>query len=376
MKIVIIGTSHPYRGGLAAYNERLAIELKKEGHDVDIYTFSLQYPSFLFPGKSQYTKESKNPNLSIVRAINSVNPFNWFAVGNRIKKLKPDLVIIKFWLPFMGPCFGTILRRIKSNKHTKILTIVDNMIPHESRIGDKAFTKYFIGPIDAFIAMSENVMQDILKFDNKKVKTLSPHPLFDNFGEILQRDIAIKELDLDPDYRYILFFGLIRKYKGLDLLLKAFSDSRFRNRKIKLIIAGEYYHNEGMFTKMIQEYGLEGDIIQVDRFIEDSEVKYFFCASDLIVQPYKSATQSGVTQIAYHFNKPMIVTDVGSLAKLCPHEKVGYVTSTNPEDIGNAIIRFFEEGDQQRFIENIIEEKKKYSWSILVKNIFETIKKV
>ena len=376
MKIIIIGTSYPYRGGLAAYNERLATELMKEGHDVDIYTFSLQYPNILFPGKSQYTKESKDPNLNIVRAINSVNPLNWISVGNRIKKLKPDLVIIKYWLPFMGPCFGTILRRIKSNKHTKILTIVDNMVPHEPRIGDTAFTKYFIGPVDAFIAMSENVMEDILKFDTKKVKTLSPHPLFDNFGKMLSREKALKELDLDPDYRYILFFGLIRKYKGLDLLLKAFSDPRFRNRKIKLIIAGEYYHNEEMFTKLIHEYGLKDDIIQVDRFIEDSEVKYFFCASDLIVQPYKSATQSGVTQIAYHFNKPMIVTDVGGLAQLCPHEKVGYVTSTNPEDIGNAILRFFEEGDQQQFIENIIEEKKKYSWSILVRNIFETIEKV
>ena len=371
MKIILIGTAYPYRGGLASYNERLVTELLKEGHDVTIFTFTVQYPSFLFPGKTQYSEEKPPENLTIVRCINSVNPFNWISAGNRIKKRKPDLVIIKYWLPFMGACFGTILRRIKKNRHTRVISIIDNMIPHESRIGDKGLTKYYIKPVDAFVAMSENVLNDIKLFDTKKIKILSPHPLFDNFGESISREEALQKLGLDQEYRYILFFGFIRKYKGLDLLIKAFADERLRNQKLKLIIAGEYYSDKEVYTNLIKEHSLESDIVQIDKFIQDSEVKIYFNAADLVVQPYKSATQSGVTQIAYHFNKPMIVTDVGGLADLCPHEKVGYVVSTDPKEISEAILRFYSEEDQNKFINNIVEEKKKYSWSVLTGNILK-----
>lgn len=376
MKIIIIGTAYPYRGGLASYNERLARELLKERHNVTIKTFILQYPNFLFPGKTQYSEENSPEDLNIVRCINSVNPFNWISVGNQIKKTMPDLIIIKYWLPFMGAAFGTILRRIKSNGRTKVICIVDNMIPHESRTGDKQLTKYFIKPVDAFVAMSENVLNDIESFDAKKPKILSPHPIFDNFGNSISREDALQKLGLDLENRYILFFGLIRKYKGLDLLIKAFADNRFRHLKLKLIIAGEYYSDKELYANLIKEYSLENDIIQIDRFIQDSEVKFYFNAADLVVQPYKSATQSGVTQIAYHFNKPMIVTDVGGLAELCPHEKVGYVISIDPNEIADAIYRYFTEGDQNKFINNIIEEKKKYSWSVLVDNILKTFNKL
>ncbi|MDF1696122.1 MAG: glycosyltransferase [Saprospiraceae bacterium] len=370
MKIAIIGPSYPYRGGIATYNERMALEFQEKGHEVTIFTFSLQYPNFLFPGKTQYSTNSQAPNVKIVRAINSVNPFNWITVGNRIKREKPDLVIVRFWLPFMGPCFGTILRRIKSNGHTKVLALVDNMIPHESRIGDTIFTKYFIGPIDGYVAMSKTVLKDIESFDNQKFKILTPHPLFDNFGETITREDAIKALGLDPNYRYMLFFGFIRKYKGLDLLLQAFADQRFRGKNIKLIVAGEYYVDKALYADLIKKSNLENSVVQFERFIKDSEVKNFFCASDLIVQPYRSATQSGVTQIAYHFNKPMVVTNVGGLPELCPHEKVGYITTTEPNDIGDAILRFFE-GDKNKFEANILEEKKKYSWDILIQNILK-----
>lgn len=369
MKIIIIGTSYPYRGGLAAYNERLAIELQQDGHDVTILTFKVQYPNFLFPGKTQYSSESAPNKLAIVRGINSVNPINWILTGNETKRQKPDLVIVKYWLPFMGPCFGTILRRIKKNGHSRIVTIVDNIIPHEARIGDKAFTRYFVKPVDGFVAMSRNVSDDIRQFSIDKPIMMSPHPIFDNFGDLISREEALTWLGLDKDFKYILFFGLIRKYKGLDLLIKAFADERFRSSKIKLIIAGEYYSDKEIYTNLLKEYSLEGDVVQIDKFIPDSEVKYFFCASDLVVQPYKSTTQSGVTQIAYHFNKPMVVTNVGGLAELCPDGKVGYVVPPNPNDIANAIIKFFEEADQKNTIENIIAEKRKYTWGILVRNI-------
>ncbi|KPL11972.1 MAG: glycosyl transferase family 1 [Bacteroides sp. SM1_62] len=376
MKIAIIGTSYPYRGGLTAYNERLAVELQREGHAVTIFTFTLQYPDFLFPGKTQYSEEDGPKNLNIVRCINSINPFNWLSVGNRLKHQKPDLIIIKYWLPFMGPCFGTILRKIKKNRHSKIITIVDNIIPHEAKIGDRAFTRYYVTPVDGFVAMSQNVLEDIQQFDKSKPKILSPHPLFDNFGDTVARDEALTKLGLDPAYRYILFFGLVRAYKGLDLLLEAFADIRFRDAKIKLIIAGEYYSDRKVYTDLIKKYSLEKDIIQIDKFIQDSEVRYFFSACDLVVQPYKSATQSGITQIAYHFNKPMVVTDVGGLRELCPDGKVGYVTSTNPDEIAGAIIRFFQETDQEEMINNIIKEKKKYSWGVLIQNIFTLLDKI
>lgn len=376
MKIAVIGTSYPYRGGLASYNERLATEFLHQGHDVTIYTFKLQYPKILFPGKTQYSSEEAPTNLRIKRVINSINPLNWLKVGNYIKKEKPDLVIIKYWLPFMGPCFGTILRRIKKNGHSKVITIIDNMIPHEQRPGDTLFSNYFIKPVDAFVAMSETVLNDIKLFDKHKPKILSPHPLFDNFGEMVSREEALRKLKLDPKFRYMLFFGLIRKYKGLDLLIEAFSDTRFREKNLKLIIAGEYYSDKKKYTDLIKKYGLEDDIIQVDQFIPDSMVKYYFCASDVVVQPYKSATQSGVTQIAYHFNKPMIVTDVGGLSELCPHEKVGFVVPIDTEKIAQAILRFFDDTNQAEIISNIKEEKKKYSWGRLVDNILGMLRKI
>ena len=373
MNIVIIGTSHPYRGGLAAYNERLAHGLQQAGHRVTIQTFSLQYPNFLFPGKTQLSEEPAPTDLDINQTINSVNPFNWISVGNSIKNEKPDLVIIKFWLPFMGPCFGTILRQIKKNKHTKIVCILDNVIPHESRPGDTVFTKYFIKPIDGFIAMSQKVLDDIESFNQLKPKRLTPHPLFDGFGDILPKDVALNKLGLEPDYKYILFFGFVRKYKGLDLLIEAFSDKRFENENIKLIIAGEYYADKEYYADLIKQYALSDKIIEFQKFITDSEVSYYFSAADLVVQPYKTATQSGVTQIAYHFNKPMIVTDVGGLAEICPDGKVGYVVQPHAADIADAIIKYFNQTDKDQMQKHILEEKKKYSWDILIQ---ETMKLV
>lgn len=368
MNIVIIGPAHPYRGGLAAYNERLARAFEEDGHTVKIYTFSLQYPKFLFPGKSQFVEEEPVYKLNIVRAVNSVNPLNWLKVGNEIKNAKPDLVICKYWLPFMGPAFGTILRQIKKNKHTKVISILDNIIPHESRIGDKQFTKYFVKPLDGFVSMSKKVHDDLSYFDTSKPRLISPHPIFDNFGKEVSQEVAQKHLGLDPNFKYMLFFGLIRDYKGLDLLLDAFAEKSLKDKNIKLIIAGEYYTDKTPYLELIKKHQLEDKIIHVEQFIQDSEVKYYFCASDVVVQPYKTATQSGVTQIAYHFNKPMIVTDVGGLKEMCPDGKVGYVVPVDKSLLAEAILKFFEGDQQEHMVAHIIEEKKKYSWAILVQN--------
>ncbi|MDP2113680.1 MAG: glycosyltransferase, partial [Bacteroidota bacterium] len=316
--IKIIGPAYPYRGGIATTNERLAQEFISMGYEVEIETFTVQYPSFLFPGKTQYNLKSAPENLAISRTINSANPLNWHSVGSRIRKEKPDLVIIRYWLPFMAPCLGTIAGIIRKNRHSKIICLADNIIPHEHRTGDRALTNYFIQRIDGLIAMSKSVLTEAKTFRKDLSLAFCPHPIFDNYGERLPFDIAKQKLNLDVNTKYLLFFGFIRDYKGLDLLLNAFADKRLRKFHVKLLIAGEYYSSPEPYLELIKKNNL-ADLIELRTdFIPDEEVNLYFSAADMVVQPYKSATQSGVTQIGYHFNKPMLVTNVGGLAEIIP----------------------------------------------------------
>lgn len=373
MKIIIVGTAYPYRGGLSAFNERLARQLVSEGHDVETYTFTLQYPDFLFPGKTQYSDSPAPDGLRIVRKVNSVNPFNWLRVGNEIRKKRPDLVIIKFWLPFMAPCLGTIARLARKNGHTRVVSILDNVIPHEKRIADKLFAHYFIGSADGFVAMSDSVMHDVELFDRKKPKAFCPHPLYDHFGEKTDRQKAATHLGLDTGTHYMLFFGFIRDYKGLDLLMHALADKRFDKMNVRLIVAGEFYNNAEKYHKLEKELGLADKIIWRSDFIADDEVRYYFNAADIIVQPYKSATQSGVTQIAYHFEKPMLVTNVGGLAEIVPDGKVGYVTPVDAQSIADALCDFFQNNKQDTFHAHIVEEKQKYAWNRMTQTITDVL---
>lgn len=367
--IVIIGTAHPYRGGLANYNERLARAYAEQGHQVRLFTFTLQYPALLFPGKTQYSDEPAPKNLNIIRAINAINPINWYRVGKRIRALRPDLVVVKFWLPFMGPCLGTLARLIRKNGHSRVVSIIDNIVPHEKGPADRLLANYFVRSVDGFVTMSDAVMQDLLTFDTQKPKRFNPHPVYDNFGEPISRDAALKDLNLDPDWKYLLFFGFIRDYKGLDLLLKAMACKAVRDQKIKLIVAGEFYSKPDPYLNLIEELQLSDRVVMATDFIPDSRVKYYFCAADLVVQPYKTATQSGVTQIAYHFLKPMVVTDVGGLKEIVPHEKTGYVVDPEEQQIAHAIHRFFNEADSEFMQQHLIQEKKKYSWEQLLKTL-------
>lgn len=369
MNITIIGSAHPLRGGgIATFNERMAEVLQEQGHKVVIYSFSLQYPSFLFPGKSQFTDEPAPKGLEIRSVINSVNPLNWLSVGNRIKKEKPDLIIVRYWLPFMGPCFGTILRRVRKNKHTKIVAITDNVIPHEHRPGDMAFTKYFLKSADAFLAMSKDVLKDLKQFTDKP-SVFSPHPVYDNYGNAIDREEACKKLGLNSADKYILFFGFIRKYKGLDLLLDAMKDERIKQAGIKLIVAGEFYGDGDSYLQQIQQNGIGDNVKLFTSFIPNDEIKYYFSATDLVVQPYRTATQSGITQVAYHFEKPMVVTNVGGLAEVVPDGKVGFVTEPDPTEIATAVIRFFQPDSLPNLQQNIAAEKQKYSWDTLLTNL-------
>lgn len=369
MKIIILGSAHPLRGGgIATFNERMASVLQEQGHEVIIYSFSLQYPSFLFPGKSQFTDEPAPAGLNIKSVINSINPLNWIIQGNNIKAEQADLIIVRFWLPFMGPCLGTILRIIRKNKYTKIVSITDNVIPHEKRFGDEVFTKYFLKPIDAFVAMSKEVLNDLKSFSNKP-SVYTPHPLYDNYGASVNKGEALEKLGLNPSERHLLFFGFIRKYKGLDWLLEAMNDDRIKAENIKLIVAGEFYGDEEVYTQLIEKFQLHSSVKLYTSFIPNDEVKYYFCAADLVVQPYKTATQSGITQIAYHFEKPMIVTNVGGLAENVPDGKVGYVAEPNPRSIADAIIKFYEPNSIPELESNIKAEKDKYSWDNFIQQL-------
>lgn len=368
MKIAIIGSAHPLRGGLATFNERLATELQKEGHTVMMYSFSLQYPGFLFPGKTQYTNEAAPKHLNIRTVINSVNPLSWWRTGREIRRFAPDLILIKYWLPFMGPAFGTVLRLAKKKSPARVVCIVDNIIPHEKRPGDKQFTSYFIKPVDGFVTMSREVLLDVESLTVKPV-LYHPHPLYDNFGPALNKETARQKLKLAPG-KYLLFFGFIRKYKGLDLLLEAMADERLRQADIRLIIAGEYYEGKETCETIIAERKLSDRVFTFTDFIPNEEVRDYFSAADLVVQPYRSATQSGITQIAYHFEKPMVVTDVGGLPEVVPDGKTGFVTSPEPTAIADAILKFYEQGIPDLDI-HLKEEKKKYSWAAFTKSIFD-----
>ncbi len=376
MKVIIIGPAHPLRGGgMTTFNERLARQFQQQGFRTIIYTFSLQYPSFMFPGTTQYSAEPAPTDLDIKVCINSVNPLNWFKVGNRIKKENAGLVIVRYWLPLMGPALGTILRIVKKNKHSRIVCIADNIIPHEKRFGDKPFTSYFLKPVDAFITMSENVLRDLRSFEKDKPAKLVKHPLYDNFGEQVNKTAARKKLGIADDDRILLFFGFIRKYKGLDILLDAMKILKDANilphtPKIKLLIAGEFYGDQKIYTDQVKILGIQDELILHTNFIIDSEVKYFFCAADVVVQPYRNATQSGVTPLAYHFEKPMIVTNVGGLPSLVPDDKAGLVAEPDAASIAKKIMEYFDKGEVY-FLPHIKEEKKKLSWEKLIDSIFE-----
>ncbi len=372
--VVILGPAHPFRGGgITTFNERLAREFQHQGYNTTIYNFSLQYPSFLFPGKTQYSTEPPPSDLVILSKLNSINPFNWLNVGNELNKIKPDLVVVRFWLPFMGPALGTVLRMVKKNKHTRIVAVTDNIIPHEKRAFDLPFTRYFLHPCDAFIAMSEHVMKDLKKLAPNKPSLQVLHPLYDTFGEPISMAEARRKLGINKENKVLLFFGFIRKYKGLDILLEAMKilkDSPKPLPGLKLLIAGEFYEDSKLYDERIDQLGIRSNLILKATYIPESEVKDYFCAADVVVQPYRAATQSGVTPLAYHFEKPMIVTNVGALADYVPHEKAGLVSEPTAAALAKAITRYFELGEQF-FIPHLRSEKHHLSWVNLVNKIVE-----
>lgn len=380
MKITILGPAHPYRGGLANIMHIMARNYLRRGDEVDIKTFTLQYPSILFPGKSQTLSTPRPSDLNISRCLNTINPFNWWRVGRLIQRERPDFVLVKYWTPFMAPAFGTIARLIHRNHHTKMICQIDNVEPHEHHFVDKPFNRYFLKAVDGFVYMSEQVHGELQAYTSAPA-LFSPHPLFENFGERVPRHEAVEHLSLCPEERYVLFFGLVRDYKGLDVLLDAWAKLKKEGKTLhrKLIVAGEFYTAEEPYLKQIEDLGLKDEVILHDRFIPDEEVKYYFSLADFVVQPYKTATQSGVTQIAYQFCTPMIVTNVGGLKEIVPDGKVGFVAEPNSDAVCAAIGRIYEDGVLERFSQNCKEERKRFSWDVMcdrLKEVYQmTLKK-
>ena len=367
-KIFIIGPAHPLRGGPAQFNENLCQQLIKEGHQAEIISYSLQYPNFLFPGSSQFETNGKAPEgIRIHTLINTVNPFNWFSVARFIKKEKPDFILFRYWLPFFGPSLGTIGRLVR--KHCKVLALTDNVIPHEKRVGDNAFTKYFINSCHGFIAMSQTVLKDISLFSPNSSQAYSPHPMYETYGAEVSKEEARQKLGLNKEDKIVLFFGLIRKYKGLDLLIEAMAKETLKSKNVKLLIAGEFYEDKQPYLDLIEKHKLKDQIILHDKFISNEDVRYYFCASDLVAQTYRKATNSGVSMIGYYYNKPMLVTAVGGLAEIVPDKLCGYSVPVEIDQISNSLVDYFENGKEKMFVQNVKEERKKYEWSSFINTL-------
>lgn len=361
MNITILTPAYPLRGGIANFAGSLYNELIKE-NDVNIISYKKQYPSFLFPGKTQKESDKTTVNLNAENLVDSTNPFNWRKVGKKIKYDKPDLLIIQFWLPFFAPCLKTISKIVKQNNRTQILAICHNIIPHEKRPGDIFLTKLFFKYVDKFILLSNKVKNELLSIKTGAINIVIPHPVYSKFGEPVDKDQAKSFLNI-KDEKVILFFGFIRDYKGLDVLLKALPliDEK---EKIKLLIAGEFYSNENEYRKLINELKIEKSLILKTDFIPASEVKYYFSTCDVAVLPYKNASQSGIAQIAMNFNKPVIASNVGGLSEVVINEKTGLlIEKENSKALADAIVRFYRENLEECFCENIKLEKEKYSWS-------------
>lgn len=372
-KIFIIGPAYPLRGGLATFDELFCRAFAEQGHDCEIISYSLQYPGFLFPGSTQFDTSGNAPkDLMIHTLINSVNPLSWIKTARFIKKQKPDFIVFRFWIPFMGPALGSIARMVRKSG-VKVLAITDNVIPHEKRPGDAGFARYFINACDGFVTMSKAVMEDLKKFTGTPNKKYLLHPLYTSFGEKLGKTEARRILGLPDDKKLVLFFGLIRKYKGLDLLLDAFHELK-ANPDIVLVIAGEFYEDKQPYLDLIEKYGIGSQVIVHGKFIANEEVKLYFSSADLVALPYRSATQSGVTQVSFHFEVPTLVTNVGGLSEIIPDKVAGYVVEPTGKAIANGISDYFSNNRIGAFTEGMKKEKQKYDWSIFVNEVIDLYK--
>jgi glycosyltransferase involved in cell wall biosynthesis len=365
MKIAYLSTFYPYRGGIAQFNASLCRQLALD-HDVRPYTFVRQYPNILFPGTSQLVStDDKVDDVGAERLLDTINPFSYMSTARKIKEFKPDLLLMKYWMPFFAPSLGYVSGYLR--KHgIKVIPILDNVIPHEKRPGDIALTKYFLNRTDGYVSMSNTVSNDLLSLKPNARFTMLDHPLYDHFGEKVPKAIAREKLNIPADKKVLLFFGFIRGYKGLDLLISALSNLP---EDYYLLIAGEVYGSFSEYQDQIDQLGLGNRIGLNVCYIGDSEVPLFFSASDVLILPYKSATQSGIIGITYHFDLPVIATDVGGLREMIEPHGTGLMANKPTVDIITATINEFFGNDLSNYIRNIEDYKQKCSWSNFAKDL-------
>lgn len=372
MNIVIVSTAYPFRGGIAHYVALLYRRLAQR-NNVKVVTFTRQYPSFLFPGTTQEESGGGDQiRIPAERLVDSINPFTWMSAAKKIAAMKPDVLVFKYWLPFFGPCFGYIARKVKklTGGHSRTIFIADNIVPHERRMFDKTFTNYAMGAADAVIVQSSSVERELKHHYPNKPYRMVPHPIYEIFGNAIGKREARDRIKV-RDARVMLFFGYIRPYKGLATLLKAMPEIAKRTRA-KLLVVGECYGDEQEYRKQIKEMKLDSSVDFRAEYASSEDVKLYFSAADLIVLPYTSATQSGIVQIAYQFDKPVVATNVGGLAEVVVDGKTGYIVKPNdPKELADAVIRYFDQRKEGDFVRNIHDEKRKYSWDHLTKAIVE-----
>ena len=360
MKIAIVGPAFPWRGGIAHHTNILAEHLRKLGHRVDIITFTRQYPSFLYPGATQREAGAENLPLpeGTAQMIDSMNPVSWFRVRRLLRRRGYDLILFKFWLPLFGLCFGTIARGVLG----RVVVIIDNLIPHEKRPGDRFLTRYFLHACRAAVTQSSVVRDQLSELFPQLPQVMLPHPTYEQFGARIDRRESHERLGIDAK-KVLLFFGFIRRYKGLDRLLAAMPRILERVPDARLYVVGEFFEEKEPYLAAVQQGGVEEQVTFVDRYIPNEEVASWFSAADLLVLPYHSATNSGIVQIGYNFATPAIVTNVGSLAEVVIDGVTGYVLEDGtPEEIADAVARAYQPGRLEEFSEQIRRERDRYTW--------------
>lgn len=372
-KIIIIGPTFPYRGGNSLYVSFVYETLSKD-FDVKIFNYKLLYPSFLFPGKTQFDVSKKINPVPSERIVNSLNPFNWIKVAAKINSQKPDLIIIDWWHPYFALCHFFISSLINKKLKEKILFITENYISHEGHFIDRVLTRLGLYNAKFFIALSQKVEEELKKnFPEKKIFR-SELPIYDHLTDNVEDISNLKtNFEINDDEKVILFFGYVRKYKGLDILIEALNLLKNIDNKIKLLVAGEFYDDKNLYIDLINKYNLSDSVIIRDEYIPNEKVKEYFLVSDVVVLPYRSATQSGILNLAYGFRKPVIVTKVGGLAEFVINESTGLIVEEpKAELIAESIIKFFQTQNRIDYIKNISEFVKSNRFN----NLNEIIHKV
>jgi len=371
MKIVLVGPFPPFRGGISDLNVALAHHLSKR-HVVHAINFTTQYPKVLFPGKTQFKKGDHALEVDSIRCLSSINPFSWRKTANKIIDLEPDLVLFSFWLAFFAPAFSGVAKKIKKYLDANIMAICHNIIPHEEHLLDTRLTKRFFCFIDSFIVLSKKVENELLNIVPGAKYKYSPHPVYNIFKNTLSKEQAKAELNIATK-KVLLFFGLIRKYKGLDILINAMEKINTELDDYTLLIVGECYENKAKYTDLIKNAGITDNVQCHYSFVPDNEVGKYFSASDVVVLPYKSASQSGIVQIAYHFDTPVIVSDVGGLPEIVDEGKTGYCVEPSSNAFAKAIKAFYEKDNINELNSNISDYKSQFSWDGIVNAIEELV---